>query len=212
MFDFEGSRSANEVEAGALQAESASVTVPSTSNGSGQLAYRLRADRARHLRYLRSRLPSMEDAEDALQDTTLKLLNHEDLFSGTDNPEGWIAVALRNTVIDHYRRAAARRRLSASLSMEPPQSPEGESEAEFLPSPCLKATLSALKAEYASLLTQVYLLDTSLRDVAKNQKLTTNNVGVMLHRARKALRSELQTRCRTCHLHECCARQTTLTD
>jgi len=191
----------------ALQPGEVFFTSGAASPGSDELAHQLSADRARHLRYLRSRLPSFEEAEDALQDATLKLMRHADIFIRTENPEAWVGVALRNTVIDRYRRAAARRRLAESLSIEPAQSTESDEEDTLTPIACLKATLPSLKYEYRSLLQQVYLGDVTINDVARREQLTANNVAVRLHRARNALRQKMQHQCQTCPLEDCWARQ-----
>lgn len=176
-------------------------------SGSVELASRLIAGRARHLRYLRSRLPCLEDAEDALQDATVKLMRHADVFTRAKCPDAWVGVALRNTVIDRYRRAAAQRRLTESLAIEPAESTESDEEDTLTPIACLKATLLTLKPEYRSLLQQVYLGGVSLNDVARNEQLTANNVAVRLHRARNALREKIQRQCRTCPVEDCWTRQ-----
>ena len=177
------------------------------STGSGELARRLIAGRARHLRYLRSRLPSLEDAEDALQDATLKLMRHADVFTRASCPDAWVGVALRNTVIDRYRRAAAQRRLADSLLIEPAASTEEDEDDTLTPAACLKATLPSLKHEYRSLLEQVYLGGVSIKDVARHERLTANNVAVRLHRARNALREKMQRQCHTCPVEACWARK-----
>ena len=176
------------------------------SNNSRELARRLNADRARHLRYLRSRLPSLEDAEDALQEATLKLIRHADVFMKAECPDAWVGTVLRNTVIDRYRRAAAQKRLTESLAIEPVASTETEEEDTLTTIACLRAALPSLKYEYGRLLQQVYLGDVSLNDVARNEQLTVNNVAVRLHRARNALRQKMQRRCQACPMEDCWAR------
>jgi RNA polymerase sigma-70 factor (ECF subfamily) len=196
----------DEDQPGALRSDEVFFSNEVPSQNSDELARRLNANRARHLRYLRSRLPSPEDAEDALQDATLKLIRHADMFKKTECPDAWIGVALRNTVIDRYRRAAAQRRLAETLSIEPAASTESEEEDTLTPIACLKAALPSLKNEYAQLLQQVYLGDVSLSDVARHEQLTCNNVAVRLHRARNALRQKMQRQCPICPLEDCWAR------
>lgn len=205
MLDSEATQSRDAAKAQTLQSEEVSCSNPGSN--SSQLAIRLRADRARHLQYLRSRLPSIEDAEDALQDTALKLISRADLFEATDNPDAWIGAALRNAVVDRYRRAAAQRRFSEDFLNEPLPCTEADEEEALVPIACLKATLPSLKTEYASLLVQVYLGGVSLNDIARDQHLTVNNVAVRLHRARNALRQKVQRQCMTCPLDDCLARQ-----
>lgn len=179
----------------------------SCSNGNvDDLALRLHAERARHLRYLRSRLPTAEDAEDALQDATLKFLQNANAFASVEKPEAWVSVSLRRMVVDRYRRAAAHRRMTEALAAEP-REPTGCDDDLLIPTECLKSTLQALKPDYGSILQQVYLQEAPLKDVAARLDLTSNNAAVRVHRARNALREAMLQKCRSCPLADCWARQ-----
>ena len=46
------------------------------------------------------------DAEDLLQDTTLKILDNEDKYIDNVNFRGWVFTIMRNTFINGYRRAS----------------------------------------------------------------------------------------------------------
>jgi RNA polymerase sigma-70 factor (ECF subfamily) len=116
-----------------------------------------------------------------------------------------INVSVRRIVVDRYRRAAARRRMTDAIAVEPPEA----SEEDLLVSPaeCLTAALQTIKSDYASILRQVYLEETPLRDVATRLDVTANNAAVRLHRARGALRESMLLECQTCPLADCWARQ-----
>lgn len=176
-------------------------------NVADDIVDRLRTGRFRDLRYLRSRLASPEDAEDALQDASLSLIQHQHALATTDKLDAWIGVSLRHTVIDRYRRAATRRRLVEALAAQPTDSPEPDDDATITAAACLVGTLPRLKPEYALLLRQVYLEGVPLKTIAERQQLTTNNAAVRLHRARSALRQTVQHQCRTCPLEDCSTRQ-----
>jgi RNA polymerase sigma-70 factor (ECF subfamily) len=176
-------------------------------DGVDELALRLNADRSRHLRYLRSRLPSLEDAEDALQDATLKFFQNAETFNSVEKPEAWIGVSLRRVVVDRYRRAAARRRLGEVLAADPPEAADDGEDEMFARAGCLRSTLHMLKPDYAAILEQVYLEETPLKAVAARQGLTANNMAVRLHRARAALRDALLKRCQTCPIADCWVNQ-----
>ena len=45
-----------------------------------------------------------EEAEDLLQDTTLKALTNEDKFADDTNLKGWIFTIMRNIFINNYRQ------------------------------------------------------------------------------------------------------------
>ena len=168
---------------------------------------RLDAERARHLRYLRSRLPSPEDAEDALQDATLKFLQNAETLAAAERPEAWVGVSLRRMVVDRYRRSAAQRRMASALAAEPREAAEPDEDETVTTIVCLKRELGGLKPEYAEILRQVYLQEASLTAVAEQMGLTANNAAVRLHRARQALREVMTARCRDCPLVDCWGRQ-----
>lgn len=46
-----------------------------------------------------------EDANDLLQDTTLKALDNEDKYRDNTNFKGWVFTIMRNIFINNYRRA-----------------------------------------------------------------------------------------------------------
>ncbi|WP_231733148.1 RNA polymerase sigma factor [Phenylobacterium sp. CCH12-B4] len=94
------------------------------------LARRLAAERPRQLRYLRSRLPTAEDAEDAWQDASIRFLQHAASLAAAERPEAWMGVSLRRLVVDRYRRAAVQRRTAEALAAEPLPQPLADPEAE----------------------------------------------------------------------------------
>jgi RNA polymerase sigma-70 factor (ECF subfamily) len=180
---------------------------PYSHDGIDDLALRLHGDRSRHLRYLRGRLPSLEDAEDALQDATLKFIQNAETLKLVEKPEAWVGVSLRRVVVDRYRRAAALRRMTEALAAEPAETDCGDEDEMLTPVQCLKSTLQMLKSDYAAILQQVYLEETPLKAVAVRLDLTANNAAVRLHRARSALRETMLQRCKTCALADCWAHQ-----
>jgi RNA polymerase sigma-70 factor (ECF subfamily) len=170
------------------------------------LASKLHAQRPLHLRYLRARLPSREDAEDALQDATLKFIQNAESFASVERLDAWVSVSLRRVVIDRYRRAAAQRRMTEALAAEPPEPTDQAEDETLTPTECVKSALSALKPGYAAILRHIYLDETPLKQVAAGLDLTANNVAVRLHRARGALREVMLNRCEVCPLADCWGR------
>src|SRR5690242_10564505 len=72
---------------------------------------RLREGQPRHLRFLRSRLRSREDAEDVLQEFALKAIQGAGRLTDLAKVEAWLSITLRNALFDRYRRNAGRARL-----------------------------------------------------------------------------------------------------
>ncbi|MCI3130834.1 RNA polymerase sigma factor [Phenylobacterium aquaticum] len=177
-----------------------------TDPAAERLGRRLAAERAGQVRFLRGRLPSHEDAEDAWQDASIKFLQHAGTLQAAERPEAWMAVSLRRIVVDRYRRAAVRRRLAETLAAQPAPDGPGEEEDLAAATECLKGLLATLKPDYAQMLQQTYLAERPLKQVAGGLGLTTNNAGVRLHRARAALRQALSEKCHTCALADCWAK------
>jgi RNA polymerase sigma-70 factor (ECF subfamily) len=198
----------DEADSTALPSREGHSSKAYSKSAADDLASRLHADRPRYLRYLRGRLPSLEDAEDALQDATLKFVRNEKALDLVKRPEAWVAVSLRRVVVDRYRRAAAQRRMTDALAAEPIEVANGDEDDELqAPAECLKSSLRTLQPEYASILRKIYLEEAQLKVVAADLNLTANNTGVRLHRARGALRVVMLLKCQTCPLTDCWARQ-----
>jgi RNA polymerase sigma-70 factor (ECF subfamily) len=157
----------------------------------------LACDRYRHFRYLLARLRSREDAEDVLQDFTIKALQGAARVR-EDRIDAWLNVSLRNALFDRYRRAGARRRLSEAAAAEPADCGPPEIVEELSSLDCLTKAVTALKPSYATVLRRVDLDEASIVDLACELGLTANNTAVRLHRARETLRRIMHVRCSAC--------------
>lgn len=177
------------------------VVRPSPSAGEmGRLIEaRLSDERERRLRYLASRLPNRADAEDVLQDFSIRALQGAARLSDPEKIDAWLNVSLRNTLFDRYRREGARRRLQQGVASEPPPAEHGDIDDEKEASmACLSRAIDELKPAYATLIRRAELQQTPLKVVAEELDLTANNVAVRLHRAREALRQSMRERCGAC--------------
>lgn len=159
----------------------------------------LRYGRAGHLRFLRGRLRSREDAEDVLQEFALKVTQGARHLTNPGKIDAWLGTALRNALFDRYRRNASRARLNEAMLSEVPV-PAGDDAPEGLDRAlqCLSEALGDLRPETAQLLRRAELQQTPLKVIAREMQLTANNVGVRVHRARAALRRAMEVRCDSC--------------
>ncbi|WP_309604692.1 sigma-70 family RNA polymerase sigma factor [Phenylobacterium sp.] len=158
--------------------------------------HRLHCERPRHLRYLRARLRCREDAEDALQDFTIRALQGAGRVR-EDRIDAWLNVSLRNALFDRYRREGSRRRLNEAVAAEPTAA--GESDViEDVSTACLSISIAQLKPSYSTVLRRADLEEASLGDLARELGLTPNNTAVRLHRARAVLRHAMHLRCTAC--------------
>lgn len=68
-----------------------------------KLRKHLKSDRGKLLAFIRTRLPSREEAEDLLQDVYTQAVTHLNVMQEIDNLTGWLYVLARNKIIDWYR-------------------------------------------------------------------------------------------------------------
>jgi RNA polymerase sigma factor (sigma-70 family) len=163
----------------------------------------LREGHREFLRFVSRRTNSLDDAEDILQDFYLKAIRSARTIKEAGALKGWLAQVLRRTLTDYYRRAGVRKAVLQRLSVE---TEEGQpvlidDEAERAVCSCLYRILPTMPAEYSQLIWQVDLLGQPRSKVAKSLGISTNNLGVRLHRARRELRAALQRFCTTCPTH-----------
>jgi RNA polymerase sigma-70 factor (ECF subfamily) len=63
--------------------------------------------------------------------------------------------------------------------------------------------MATLKPEYREALRIVDLEDGKLSELAERAGITAENAAVRIHRARKALRGQVEKACGTCAVHGC---------
>lgn len=164
-----------------------------------EIEAKLSSERGRWLRFLASRLPSREDAEDALQDFSIRAIQGASRVSDPQKIDAWLNVSLRNTLFDRYRREGTRRRMQQGVASEPAPSDSDDSDENIEGAMmCLSRAIGELKPAYVTLIRRAELQEAPLKLVAGELALTANNVAVRLHRAREALRQSMRARCAAC--------------
>jgi RNA polymerase sigma-70 factor (ECF subfamily) len=162
--------------------------------------------RSEFLRYFRRHLAQPEDAEDAVQDFSLKVLRAKHTLRDGEKVDAWLGRILRNTLTDRYRRRAARQRAEQDYALEPREPVSLPEPGSATPCNCVHAVLPTLKPDYALVICRADLDEAPRERVAAELGVTINNVGVRLHRARQALKARLAERCAGCcdgHLASC---------
>lgn len=157
----------------------------------------------RFLAFLERRVESRAAAEEILQEAFLRGLERAGEILDDERAVAWFYRLLRNAVVDHYRRRGAEARGLEALTRELGDASEPPPEVEAALCHCFEALLPALRPEYSEILRRVDLEGSRPADFAREAGLTANNAMVRLHRARKALRADLQRSCRTCADHGC---------
>ncbi len=153
--------------------------------------------------FLERRVGNASDAEDILQAAFLKSIEKGDSIRGGETVVAWFYRLLRNALIDHYRHRGAERAALARAAGLAIDTDEPEPAVERAICQCVNDLLPTIKEDYAALLRRVDLEGASIADVAAKTRMTPNNVRVKLHRARTALRKQLELCCGACAEHGC---------
>jgi RNA polymerase sigma factor (sigma-70 family) len=161
----------------------------------------LREGHREFLRFLSRRTPSIEEAEDILQDFYLKAIRSARTIKEPGALKGWLAQVLRRTLADYYRRSGVRKAAVQRLEMSESSAMLIDDDADRAVCSCLYRILPTMPGEYSQLIWQVDLLGQPRNRVAKRLGISPNNLGVRLHRARRALRGALMRFCTTCPTH-----------
>jgi RNA polymerase sigma factor (sigma-70 family) len=154
------------------------------------------------VKFLERRLRSRELAEEILQASFLKALERKGQLRKSENVIAWFYRLLRNAVTDHRRRQAAEARRLGKTFQDGAQLADEPAVHRAICS-CITDLVGLLKPEYATLIQRVDLEGTPLPELASELTITPNNAGVRLHRARKALKKQLELACGTCTEHGC---------
>lgn len=149
------------------------------------------SNRSEFLRFLRARVQQEADAEDLLQDFYLKVLSKAGQIRDADAIGPWMKSVLRRTVIDYYRARAAethamKRMESANSELIADSTGDNSKDAARL-----EAALHRISPRYAQVLIRVDLRGEPRTFVSSDLAISNNNMGVLLHRARKNLRQTL---------------------
>ncbi|MDQ2840054.1 MAG: sigma-70 family RNA polymerase sigma factor [Acidobacteriota bacterium] len=164
------------------------------------LTLQLLEQRSAFLRFLTAKV-GPEAAEDILQSCYLKLVEKVPQLQKEESVVSWFYTVLRHATVDYYRRNATRNRAHEQFAAEAPVSYETEWKANICQ--CLPGVLKMLKPEYRDALQAVDVEGRTVAEYAKAEGATSNNVGVRLHRARKAAAKRLTQVCGACAVHKC---------
>ena len=161
--------------------------------------------RQRFLSFLEGRVESRAAAEEILQDAFARTVEKSHQLRDEENAVAWFYRLLRNAVIDHYRRRAAEARAleSEARSAEDAADQALEPEATHVICACLHDVLPLLKEDQRAMLQAVDLDGVPVGEMATSLGLEAGTARVRLHRARQALKKELERVCTVCATHGC---------
>jgi RNA polymerase sigma factor (sigma-70 family) len=157
----------------------------------------------RFLAFLERRVGSRDIAEDILQDAFVRGLTRAGQLRDEESVIAWFYRALRNALVDHWRRTGSERRIFEPSAAEGSAEPAADPELMTTVCACATALLDTIKPEYAEALRRVDLDGVAVKDFARERNVTPNNASVRLFRAREALRRQVEQACGTCATHGC---------
>lgn len=157
--------------------------------------------------FIRRRVPDEVVADDILQQSLTRAVERSHSLKNEQSVLAWFYQILRHTVADYYRAHGAEARRNEALlreltisgnHQEPPLD-----ELQATACTCLHGLLPSLHGNYAELIKRIDLDGESPAQVAKELKISRNNLTVRLHRARQSLRASLEDACGVCSRHGC---------
>ncbi len=162
-------------------------------------------------RYAHSRLRDPDVVDEVVQETFMAALGSASSFHGRSKLGTWLIAILRNKIVDHIRGAASTRRLM--VNCHPPADLEGDDDRDGLrglayegiddwsdPRRVMDArqtldavaqVLKRLPARSAAVFVLADVQGCNTRELCSEFNLRPDNLGVVLHRARKAVRREM---------------------
>lgn len=159
--------------------------------------------RSKFVAFVRKHVASSADAEDIVQSAFLRGVEKLATVREEESVVAWFYRVLRNAIVDHYRRSASNQKKTVELALEFSEKAVPGSETYRNVCQCILPVVDQLKPEYRDVLKLVDIEEFSVKDFAAEHSISKNNAAVRLHRARQALRKQVQITCGTCATHGC---------
>lgn len=140
--------------------------------------------------WLRKSLSNPDDVQDLMQELFLKALRQDQQFCGLDNARAWLFAVARNALVDRARRSKQLVELPDDLACDSSEQPPVESLTA-----CLPRALAEMPADDREAITLCDLDGMSQQAFAELQGLSLPGAKSRLQRARKRLRTHLETHC-----------------
>jgi RNA polymerase sigma factor (sigma-70 family) len=161
--------------------------------------------RHRLLKFIRSRVSNIEDAEDILQDVFYKLIKANNMVNPIENTAAWLYKVARNRIIDH-RKKKKEESLPSYYSEDDDEyiyeeiadfiyGEETTPETEMLRAMLfedIQAAIAELPKEQREVFEMTELLDFSVKEVSGQTNTPINTVLSRKHYAVKYLRKRLK--------------------
>ncbi|NDV57720.1 RNA polymerase sigma factor [Bacteroides sp. 519] len=147
------------------------------------------------LRFAYKLTSDTEEANDLLQETSLKALDNEDKFTPDTNFKGWVSTIMRNIFINNYRKNAREQTFVDTtdnlyhLNLSQDSGFETTDSAYDLKE--MRRIVAALSAEYRQPFS-MYVAGFKYREIADKMDLPLGTVKSRIHFTRQKLQSDLR--------------------
>lgn len=145
--------------------------------------------------YINTFVEDLSLAEELCEETFFKLVVKKPHFNGKASFKTWLYTIARNVTVDSLRKN--KRRAAASLDEIHNLSSDEDYERCVIKDEQrleLLSAITALKSEHKTVLWLVYFEDFSTAEASKILKKSAHATDMLLHRAKKALKAELERR------------------
>jgi len=166
-----------------------------------EVVARLVANHRAFLSFLERRVATRAVAEEILQDAFVRALGRGGGIRDDESAVAWFYRLLRNALIDHHRRRSTEAQALERAALE--QEDGIDDELYAVVCACVTSLIETLPEPQAEILREVDLAGDAVSVVADRLSITANNASVRLHRARQALKTQLERSCGTCAEHGC---------
>lgn len=144
--------------------------------------------------YINSIVNNFAVAEDLTEETFVKLLIKRPKNKGTASFKTWLYTIARNTALDWLRKNPRGREIPIDETLN-----IKEEEDAFLQlyikddeKKAIHSALNSINSNYKNILTLFYFEDFTIEEIAKILKKPKKSVSVLLSRAKKALKNQLE--------------------
>ncbi len=156
------------------------------------------------VRYL-TRVVGESEAEDAAQETFVKIDRSLESFRGESSLSTWIYRIATNTAMDHLRRPSSKRQLQP-MEEKDLSSDDDAGSVDNKPlldtllirkdmNDCIRSVVDSLPAEYSTVLVLSEFERLTNSEIAEVLDISLDTAKIRLHRARTKLRKALEAKC-----------------
>jgi RNA polymerase sigma factor (sigma-70 family) len=154
----------------------------------------LKAERARFVRLVRPRVANEADADDIVQRALIRASERAGTVADPARARAWFYRILRHALVDHHRERRSdplRHRIDADLTELAGDDPAQDRS----PCACGVRLLGGIRPAYAEVIRRVDVDGEDPVVVARALGISTGNLHVRLHRARRLLREKVGSHC-----------------